>query len=33
MYMEMAISQFFQVGNIHLWKKVNPHMKGIGYGK
>ena len=32
MYMEMSISQFFQVGNIKLWQLVNPYMKGIGYG-
>ena len=32
MYLEMAISQYFQVGNITLWEKVNPYLKGIGYG-
>ncbi len=31
MYLEMSISQFFQVGNIRLWQEVNPYMKGIGY--
>lgn len=31
MYMEMAIGQYFRVGNITLWGKVNVYMKGIGY--
>ena len=33
MYMEMSISQYFQMGNIKLWAEVNHYMKGIGYGK
>ena len=32
MYLEMSISQYFRVGNISLWHKVNVYMKGIGYG-
>ena len=32
MYMEMAIGQYYRVGNISLWGKVNVYMKGIGYG-
>jgi SNF family Na+-dependent transporter len=31
MYLEMSIGQYFRVGNISLWSKVNPYMKGIGY--
>jgi hypothetical protein len=29
MYLEMSIGQFFHVGNITLWSKVNIFMKGI----
>jgi hypothetical protein len=29
----MSIGQYFHVGNISLWGKVNVYMKGIGYGK
>ena len=31
MYMEMSIGQYFRVGNIGLWGKVNKYTKGIGY--
>lgn len=31
MYLEMSIGQYFRVGNISLWGKVNIYMKGIGY--
>ena len=31
MYLEMSIGQYFRVGNISLWGKVNVYMKGIGY--
>jgi len=31
MYLELAIGQYFQSGNITLWAKLNPYMKGIGY--
>lgn len=31
MYLEMSAGQYFRVGNISLWGKVNPYMKGIGY--
>lgn len=31
MYLEMAIAQYFRVGNITLWGNVNYYMKGIGY--
>lgn len=30
MYLEMSVGQFFRVGNITLWGKVNKFMKGIG---
>lgn len=29
MYMEMSIGQYFHVGNISLWGKVNVYTKGI----
>jgi solute carrier family 6 (neurotransmitter transporter, serotonin) member 4 len=32
MYLEMAVGQYFRVGNIALWGKVNVYMKGIGWG-
>lgn len=32
MYLEMTVGQYFHVGNITLWGKVNVYMKGIGYG-
>ncbi len=28
MYLEMSIGQYFRVGNITLWGKVNIYMKG-----
>lgn len=28
MYLEMSIGQYFKVGNIQLWEKVNIYMKG-----
>jgi hypothetical protein len=31
MYLEMSIGQFFRVGNITLWSKVNIFMKGIHF--
>lgn len=31
MYLELAAGQYFQSGNITLWGKMNPYMKGIGY--
>lgn len=31
MYLEMAVGQYFRVGNISLWGKVNVYAKGIGY--
>jgi SNF family Na+-dependent transporter len=31
MYLELAIGQYFQSGNITLWGRLNPYMKGIGY--
>ena len=31
MYLELAAGQYFQSGNISIWAKINPHMKGIGY--
>ncbi|CAF0951290.1 unnamed protein product [Brachionus calyciflorus] len=31
MFLEMSIGQYFRVGNITLWGKVNRFMKGIGY--
>ena len=30
MYLEMAVGQYYRVGNITLWSKINPYMKGIG---
>jgi SNF family Na+-dependent transporter len=31
MYLELAVGQYFQSGNITIWGKLNPFMKGIGY--
>ena len=31
MYLELAAGQYFQCGNITIWGKMNPYMKGIGY--
>jgi SNF family Na+-dependent transporter len=31
MFLEMSVGQYFRVGNITLWGKVNKYMKGIGY--
>jgi solute carrier family 6 serotonin transporter-like protein 4 len=31
MYLELAAGQYFQSGNITIWAKMNPYMKGIGY--
>ena len=31
MYLEMSAGQYFRVGNISLWGKLNIYMKGIGY--
>jgi SNF family Na+-dependent transporter len=30
MYLEMAVGQYYRKGNITLWSKINPYMKGIG---
>ena len=30
MYLEMAVGQYYRTGNITLWSKINPYMKGIG---
>lgn len=30
MYLEMCVGQYHRKGNITLWSKVNPYMKGIG---
>ncbi len=31
MYLELAIGQYFQQGNIGIWAQLSPYMKGIGY--
>ena len=31
MYMELAIGQYFQLGNISIWAKLSPFLKGIGF--
>ncbi len=31
MYLELAIGQYFQHGNIGIWAQLSPYMKGIGY--
>ncbi len=31
MYLELALGQYFQCGNITIWGKLNPYMKGLGY--
>lgn len=31
MYLELALGQYFQIGNISIWGKIAPYMKGIGY--
>lgn len=31
MYLELAAGQFFHCGNITIWGKMVPYMKGIGY--
>ena len=31
MYLELAIGQYFQSGNITIWNNIAPFMKGIGY--
>jgi hypothetical protein len=31
MYLELAAGQYFQSGNITIWAKMAPYMKGIGY--
>ena len=31
MYLELAIGQWFQSGNISLWGKINPYFKGLGF--
>lgn len=31
MYMELAIGQYFQLGNISIWAKFSPYLKGIGF--
>lgn len=31
MYLELAVGQYFQLGNISIWTKISPHMKGIGF--
>ncbi len=31
MYLELALGQYFQTGNISIWSKLAPYMKGIGY--
>lgn len=31
MYLELAAGQYFQSGNITIWAKMSPYMKGIGY--
>lgn len=31
MYLELAAGQYFQSGNITIWSKMCPYMKGIGY--
>lgn len=31
MYLEMSAGQYFRVGNISLWGRLNPYMKGIGF--
>ncbi|CAF0768919.1 unnamed protein product [Brachionus calyciflorus] len=31
MYLELAAGQYFQQGNISIWTKINPYMKGIGF--
>jgi SNF family Na+-dependent transporter len=30
MYLEMSVGQYHRKGNITLWSKINPYMKGIG---
>lgn len=31
MYLELAMGQYFQSGNISIWNKLAPWMKGVGY--
>lgn len=31
MYLELAVGQYFQLGNVSIWAKLSPYMKGIGY--
>lgn len=31
MYLELAAGQYFRCGNITIWSKMSPFMKGIGY--
>jgi solute carrier family 6 (neurotransmitter transporter, serotonin) member 4 len=31
MYLELAMGQYFASGNISIWNKINPYMKGVGY--
>jgi hypothetical protein len=31
MYLELAVGQYFRLGNISVWAKVSPWMKGIGW--
>lgn len=31
MYLELAAGQYFQSGNITIWTKMCPYMKGIGF--
>lgn len=30
MYLELALGQYFQSGNISIWEGISPYMKGIG---
>ena len=31
MYLELAVGQYFRLGNISVWAKISPWMKGIGW--
>jgi SNF family Na+-dependent transporter len=31
MYLELALGQYFQIGNITIWSNISPLLKGIGY--
>ena len=31
MYLELAVGQYFQLGNIGIWASLSPYMKGIGF--